>query len=612
MENKQNDKFKIKSLNREIIAVLIFLLLILIITRANLIILHNFVDIVCTIYAYNIIVIITKRNKNIRKTLFSLVAIIYIIFALIGLINLIDNNVINISIYPFVNELKKNVEFIGQYGSYIFLLFLLVLFLATNKFEESDNRKLHIIVLLNTVNMISAEVWLYLNYNKYTPINIFTNVILLLTYYKIYNMLVDVGIEKPYGNLCEDVNNLNKELISKNIELKESIQRYKTVIDLTPNSIIISENGKCIFANNSALTILKAKNVEEVMGKEFLDFIHNDNREVVKERIKSTKESGTICPFIEQKYVALDGTITYVKATGTSIPYDSNIIISIARDITESKKAEKSEKRLEEALQYDKLRKDFFANLSHELRTPLNVIFTAVQMLQIKLKQIEHADESIIKYITMTEQNCYRLLKIINNLIDITKIDSGYFNVNMENFDIVRVVEDTTLSIAEYIESKKIELIFDTDIEEKIIACDEEKISRVIINLLSNAVKFTKPGGKIMVNVYDKGEYIIIRVKDTGVGITKSMHKIIFERFTQVNKNFARDFQGSGIGLSIVKALVDMHNGEVWVESEVGNGSSFFIKLPAVKVEDGKPVRNYNFVKDQKNVVNIEFSDIIK
>jgi signal transduction histidine kinase len=90
------------------------------------------------------------------------------------------------------------------------------------------------------------------------------------------------------------------------------------------------------------------------------------------------------------------------------------------------------------------------------------------------------------------------------------------------------------------------------------------------------------------------------------------MHKIIFERFTQVNKNLARDFQGSGIGLSIVKALVDMHNGEVWVESEVGNGSSFFIKLPAIKVEDGKPVRNYNFVKDQKNVVNIEFSDIIK
>jgi PAS domain S-box-containing protein len=612
MENKQNDKFKIKSLNREIIVVLIFLLLILIITRANLMILHNFVDIVCTIYAYNIVAIITKRNKNISKTLFSIVAIIYTVFALIGLINLIDNNIINISIYPFANELKKNVEFIGQYGGYIFSLFLLVLFLATNKFEESDNRKLHIIILINTVNMISAEVWLYLNYNKYTPINIFTNVILLLTYYKIYNMLVDFGIEKPYGSLCEDVNNLNKELISKNIELKESIQRYKTVIDLTPNSIIISENGKCIFANNSALTILKAKNVEEVIGKEFLDFIHNDNREVVKERIKATKESGTICPFIEQKYVALDGTITHVKATGTSIPYDSNIIISIARDITESKKAEKSEKRLEEALQYDKLRKDFFANLSHELRTPLNVIFTAVQMLQIKLRQIEHADESIIKYITMTEQNCYRLLKIINNLIDITKIDSGYFNVNMENFDIVRLVEDTTLSIAEYIESKKIELIFDTDIEEKIIACDEEKISRVIINLLSNAVKFTKPGGKIMVNVYDKGEDIIIRVKDTGVGITKSMHKIIFERFTQVNKNLARDFQGSGIGLSIVKALVDMHNGEVWVESEVGNGSSFFIKLPAIKVEDGKPVRNYNFVKDQKNVVNIEFSDIIK
>lgn len=265
----------------------------------------------------------------------------------------------------------------------------------------------------------------------------------------------------------------------------------------------------------------------------------------------------------------------------------------------------------EKLLQADKIRKDFFTNISHELRTPLNVIFNSIQLIDMNFKKLNIDEKDLSKYLNITRQNCYRLLKLINNLIDITKIDSGYLNINLQNCDIVRVVEDTVMSITEYIESKNIRLIFDTDIEEKYIACDEEKISRVIINLLSNAVKFTKAGGEIKVNIYDRVNEILISVKDTGIGIPIEMQHRIFERFIQAKESLAKECGGSGIGLSIVKALVEMHKGDVWVKSEDGKGSEFFIKLPVVLLDEKKVSKNYNLVNSKNNIVNIEFSDIV-
>ena len=189
------------------------------------------------------------------------------------------------------------------------------------------------------------------------------------------------------------------------------------------------------------------------------------------------------------------------------------------------------------------------------------------------------------KYIKMMKQNCYRLLRLINNLIDITKIDTGYFHINEINYNIISLIENITLSVADYIENKGMSLIFDTDVEEKIIACDPEKIERIILNLLSNAVKFTPCGGNIIVNIEDNIDNICIRVKDTGRGIPAEKLDSIFERFVQVDKSLARDHEGSGIGLSLVKALVELHGGTISVKSKEGNGTEFIIYIPCKLVE---------------------------
>jgi len=274
-------------------------------------------------------------------------------------------------------------------------------------------------------------------------------------------------------------------------------------------------------------------------------------------------------------------------------------------------------KRTEElcrTMEYEKLRTIFFANISHELRTPLTLIFSAEQMLEILQKGIKEQDtqHEIKRYTKLIRQNCYRLIRLISNLIDITKIDAGYFKVEFRNCDIVRVVEDITLSVSDYIEGRDITLTFDTEVEEKVIKCDPDKIERIMLNLLSNAVKFTPKGGRISVNIYDNQEYTSIYVQDTGAGIPETMKELIFDRFVQVDRTITRNKEGSGIGLSLVKALVDMHNGSISVVSEEGKGSTFIVKIPNVTMNDDDLNEKciLSDVNEKVEKINIEFSDI--
>jgi signal transduction histidine kinase len=303
--------------------------------------------------------------------------------------------------------------------------------------------------------------------------------------------------------------------------------------------------------------------------------------------------------------------------------YDGKVvnIVGSGRDITEQKMIEDSRRIAEEKIRvlnesiaYESLKTEFFANLSHELRTPLNVIFSSMQMLNVSISNCSDQTTKNIatKYFKSMKQNCFRLLRLVNNLIDISKVDSGYFDLNLENTDIVSLVENITLSVAEYIESKSISLIFDTEIEEKVIALDPEKMERIMLNLLSNATKFTDSGGQVLVYICQREDKIVISVKDSGIGIPEEKLEVIFVRFTQVDKSLTRKREGSGIGLYLVKSLVELHGGNITVNSRVGEGSEFTIGLPAKLIDESEEKSIY---KDNCNGgmverINIEFSDI--
>ncbi|EQB86974.1 hypothetical protein M918_11560 [Clostridium sp. BL8] len=308
-----------------------------------------------------------------------------------------------------------------------------------------------------------------------------------------------------------------------------------------------------------------------------------------------------------------------VETFSNPINVDGTVaVLNTLRDLTEHKKLERLEKKvneekrkLKEAIEIDRLRSDFFANLSHELRTPLTIIFGTLQLIEREQKEILIKDESLKKRVKTLKQNCYRLLRLINNLIDMTKIDAGYFTVSLKNHDIIPIVEDISLSVVEFAENKGIKIQFDTEIEEKIIACDPDKIERIMLNLLSNAIKFTNPNGNIQINVYDGESDIKIVVKDDGIGIPKEKLDSVFGRFIQVDKSLCRNHEGSGLGLSIAKSFVEMHGGTIKVESEYGNGTEFIIILPITLVEDNMDVIDYEAVAESHvQRVNIEFSDI--
>lgn len=265
--------------------------------------------------------------------------------------------------------------------------------------------------------------------------------------------------------------------------------------------------------------------------------------------------------------------------------------------------------------QYDKLKSQFFSNLSHEFKTPINVIYSSIQLIESLKNSLDHNEfkNKAIQYTKIIRQNCYRLMKITDNMIDVTRYDTGNFKMNPYKTDIVSIIENISLSVAKYTEQKGVTIVFDTEVEEKIICCDPYMIERIVLNLISNSLKFTDASGFIYINIYDREDKVIFSVKDTGIGIPEDKLSIIFDRFRQVDTSLNRTQEGSGLGLSIVRALVEAHKGSITVSSKLGMGTEFVVELPANVLckninENNKPLSNNDSDTIQK--ISIEFSDI--
>lgn len=393
---------------------------------------------------------------------------------------------------------------------------------------------------------------------------------------------------------------------------------YNLLIENSRDAIFVHRDDKVIFTNESAAKLVGFTKTEDLNEKSILDFTTSNQKDNVKEKFKQIYDKKITRLVFEEKIMKSNGDIVIVKNTSTYFIYEGKqTILSILSDITSEKQVEKLEKDVKENIkllnetrEFNKMITEFFSNISHELKTPLNVIFSAVQVLNLYINKNEGENiEKQHKYLKVVKQNCYRLLKLINNLLDITRADSGFLKLHAGRYNIVSVVEDITLSVVSYVESKGINLIFDTDVEERVMNFDADKIERIILNLLSNSIKFTNPGGKIYVNMNSTENSVTISVKDTGVGIPEDKLQMIFERFGQVDKTLRRNSEGTGIGLCLVKSFVEMHGGTIEVKSKLGEGSEFIIKLPEIITEQEQSEENSMYETNIERI-NIEFSDI--
>ena len=431
-----------------------------------------------------------------------------------------------------------------------------------------------------------------------------------------------IDSKQPYSKEISTLNNtvyiLNRYSIYSNGEVIGIIGIFESVIgklekiydggimtkivnDSLEHIIFKDMNGVYLDCNDSFLKDLKLKR-EDVIGKsssniyglsEIEASIQKSDLEVIKEKKRK----------IYNEEITIDGQVREFEVIKEPF-WDSykNLvgIIVTGRDVTHRREIEK-------------MQQGFFANISHELRTPLNLIFGSLQLIKSVEKEVLEKRNSLNKYIDIIDQNSKRLLRLVDNLIDSTRMKCGYYEYKPKNYDIVSFVENISMSVADFAKQNNIDLIFDTDVEEKIMAFDLEKLERIMLNLLSNSIKYNKAQGQIEVLLNDCNDTFVIRVKDTGVGIPSDKLMYIFERFRQVENRFNKSTEGSGIGLSLVKDLIEIQGGTIEVKSELGVGSEFIIKLPVKILSDDSNIDKVYFNNDYHDLVkrmNIEFSDI--
>ena len=431
-----------------------------------------------------------------------------------------------------------------------------------------------------------------------------------------------IDSKQPYSKEISTLNNtvyiLNRYSIYSNGEVIGIIGIFESVIgklekiydggimtkivnDSLEHIIFKDMNGVYLDCNDSFLKDLKLKR-EDVIGKsssniyglsEIEASIQKSDLEVIKEKKRK----------IYNEEITIDGQVREFEVIKEPF-WDSykNLvgIIVTGRDVTHRREIEK-------------MQQEFFANISHELRTPLNLIFGSLQLIKSVEKEVLEKRNSLNKYIDIIDQNSKRLLKLVDNLIESTRMKCGYYEYNPKNYDIVSFVENISMSVADFAKQNNIDLIFDTDVEEKIMAFDLEKLERIMLNLLSNSIKYNKAQGQIEVLLNDCNNTFVITVKDTGVGIPSDKLMYIFERFRQVENRFNKSTEGSGIGLSLVKDLIEIQGGTIEVKSELGVGSEFIIKLPVKILSDDSNIDKVYFNNDYHDLVkrmNIEFSDI--
>ncbi len=557
-------------------------------------------------------VFIIKNNKSLN------IFIIVIFYSVVVSFIITDVFYLN-KFMPTLRTKETGITNVKIYLEYIlstgFLLCCYIFF----KLRKNVDSKLFLYLEIAFILKVFSELFftLYLNVTDFQ--NMMGHILKVMSYYFIYMGIIVNGFQRPLDMINYNLSKADiaiKEKEKQRLYMEEIIKQnelcYDWIIDNSGNGIAIILNRRVVYANLTTVNILRAKDLNDLTGRNIFEFVNDNSIQLI--RFSNHKQN----KFNEIKILNLNNEIIEAEFSINNITYRrKSAYLVILKDVSykneiKSLKNElsESEEQLNKTHEYNKMLTEFFSNISHELKTPINVILSAVQLLMLQnIDKDGYYDEKLNGLLNVIKQNGYRLIRLVNNLLDMSKIDSGYLKLEIRNYNIVNIVEEITLSVADYIKSKGVALIFDTDKEEKIMAVDADKIERIILNLLSNAVKFTEVGDEILVKIYDYEDYINISIKDSGIGIPEDKLQMIFDRFAQVDKTLTRNKEGSGIGLSLVKTLTDMHGGKISVNSKVGEGSEFIIGLPVKLVEQTETESN-NFYESKIDKILIEFSDI--
>lgn len=358
--------------------------------------------------------------------------------------------------------------------------------------------------------------------------------------------------------------------------LAHSEERFKALHNASFGGIVIHDKG-IILECNKGLSEITGYSYEELIGMDGLLLIDSSTRDLVINNISTGYEK----PY-EALGIRKNGALYPVRLEARVIPYKGKNVRTVEfRDITEIKIAEQEliEAKMQ-AEKSDRLKSAFLANMSHEIRTPMNGILGFAELL----KEPNLSGDEQQKYIKIIEKSGARMLNIINDIVDISKIEAGLMKLDITETNINEQIEYIYTFFKPEVEAKGLKLSINTPLQKAFIKSDREKVYAILTNLVKNSIKYTEKGsiefGYTMIESALEQPILQFYVKDTGIGISKERNQAIFERFIQADISDAKAKQGAGLGLSITKAYVEMLGGTIWVESNEGMGSTFYFTLP--------------------------------
>ncbi len=365
--------------------------------------------------------------------------------------------------------------------------------------------------------------------------------------------------------------------------LKESEEKYRSLYKNSPNAVVLTnERGLILDINSSAERILGYKR-EEIIGRNYLEFnlVTYDQISTIKRMYKDILNGIKPKP-IELQIKRKNSKISWISFQSSMIKIDKEIIIeSICQDINSKKKAEiliiEENKRL---LELNRIKSEFISRASHELKTPITSIYGGSQIL-MELYKDQTCSEAI-EFIELINRGGKRLKLLVDNLLDASRIDSDKLRLNLQSENIAQIIRDSTNEIR-YLAYKRNIIIEQHLPETANILVDKIRIEQVITNLISNAIKNTPRKGIISLVLEEKPDSVIFKVKDSGIGLTEKEMDKLFKKFGKIERVGPKmdiDIEGSGLGLYISKEIIDLHGGNIWVESKGRNkGATFYFKL---------------------------------
>lgn len=366
-------------------------------------------------------------------------------------------------------------------------------------------------------------------------------------------------------------------------QLMKEKQKIEAIVESISDGIVVmGAENRILLINKAAEKIFKIKE-KEVLKKHFLEVIKNDELFNFYNNVKNENYASLTKDYLDISIKSMS-RINYYRALAkpiTNIEGESIGVVLLLQDITKFKEV-------------DELKSEFVASVSHELRTPITSVMMAAELLQNEIPgKVNKSQKELLKIVV---EDSNRLKNLINDVLDLSKLESGKTTLDIRKNDLAKIINYVLKILGMQIKEENINIKIELKKNLPPILCDYSKISQVLTNLIINSINYKIENKVLILKIGAKaikGNKVLVYLSDNGRGITEEDQKKIFDKFVRIdtyNKNNEGTTQGAGLGLTISKSIIKSHKGDIWVESEIGKGSTFYFTLDAAKKINKNPI----------------------